>query len=581
MRTHFLVAAVFGFLATATPVPIDDLGVAGKDGLVVCSSSTACDAGASVLARGGNAVDAAVATAFALAVTHPSAGNIGGGGFMIVRTPTGKVTAFDYRERAPLRSTRTMYLGNDGQIVRELTNTGYLAPGVPGTVRGLELAHHRFGKLPWKDVVMPAVRLAEEGFTLPPGLARDLNAQVAGPMKPFPASLAAYGKPGGGEWAAGDRLVLTDLGKTLRAIADGGADVFYTGWIADRIADDMKAHSGLITKQDLAGYRARVRKPVTAQYRDFEIVSMPPPSSGGVALIEMLNILEPYRLKDKGLLTAPALHLQVEAMRRAYLDRARDLGDPDFVKVPVAELTSKRHAKRVSATIDPDKASSSIELGRDIVSTAAATTHESDETTHFSVIDRSGMAVASTYTLEGGFGSHVVVAGAGFILNNEMGDFNKKPGDTNVRGDIGTPANLIDPGKRMLSSMTPTMVTKNGKLLLITGSPGGRTIINTVFTIVFGVVEYGLTGRQAVDLPRLNHQWLPDTAQIERDGAPSEEVFTALTAMGHTIRPGTRQGDAESIWIAPDGTPYGVNDKRSADSKASSAADLTAPSTGR
>ena len=578
MRIHFLVTIALVFLTAPTSPPADDLGVAGKDGLVVCTSAPACDAGASVLARGGNAVDGAVATAFALAVTHPSAGNIGGGGFMMVRTPSGKVTAFDYRERAPLRSTRTMYLGNDGQIVRELTNTGYLAPGVPGTVRGLELAHKRFGKLPWKDVVMPAVRLAEEGFGLSAGLARDLNAQVAGAMKPFPASVAAYSKPGGGEWAAGDRLVLSDLGKTLRAIADGGADVFYKGWIADRIADDMKAHQGLITKEDLAAYRAKVRKPVTGKYRDFEIVSMPPPSSGGVALIEMLNILEPFHLKQKGLLSAPSLHLQVEAMRRAYLDRARSLGDPDFVKVPVAELTSKHHAKRVSSTINLDKASDSIELGRDIVSTSAATSSEPDETTHFSVVDRQGMAVASTYTLEGGFGSHVVVAGAGFILNNEMGDFNRKPGTTNLRGDIGTPPNLIDPGKRMLSSMTPTMVTKNGKLALVTGSPGGRTIINTVLTIVLGIVEYDLTGRQAVDLPRLNHQWLPDTAQIEREGAPPEEVFTALTAMGHTIRTGTKQGDAHSIWIAPDGTPYGVNDKRSVESKASSAADLTPPS---
>ena len=581
MRIHFLVTIALVFLTAPTPPPADDLGVAGKDGLVVCTSAPACDAGASVLARGGNAVDGAVATAFALAVTHPSAGNIGGGGFMMVRTPSGKVTAFDYRERAPLRSTRTMYLGNDGQIVRELTNTGYLAPGVPGTVRGLELAHKRFGKLPWKDVVMPAVRLAEEGFVLPASLARDLNAQVAGAMKPFPASVAAYGKPGGGEWAAGDRLVLSDLGKTLRAIADGGADVFYKGWIADRIADDMKAHQGLITREDLAAYRAKVRKPVTGKYRDFEIVSMPPPSSGGVALIEMLNILEPFHLKQKGLLSAPSLHLQVEAMRRAYLDRARSLGDPDFVKVPVAELTSKNHAKRVSSTINLDKASDSIELGRDIVSTSAATSNEPDETTHFSVVDRQGMAVASTYTLEGGFGSHVVVAGAGFILNNEMGDFNRKPGTTNLRGDIGTPPNLIDPGKRMLSSMTPTMVTKNGKLALVTGSPGGRTIINTVLTIVLGVVEYDLTSRQAVDLPRLNHQWLPDTAQIEREGAPPEEVFTALTAMGHTMRIGTRQGEAESIWVAPDGTPYGVNDKRSVESKASSAADLTPPSGGR
>jgi gamma-glutamyltranspeptidase/glutathione hydrolase len=574
MRVYPLIAGALLFSTVSAAPPIDDLGVEGRDGVVVCTSAAACDAGASVFAHDGNAVDAAVATAFALAVTHPSAGNIGGGGFMIVRTPNGRVTAFDYRERAPFRSTREMYLGTDGQIARDLTNTGYLAPGVPGTVRGLELAHKRFGKLPWKDVVMPAVLLAENGFLLPAGLARDLNAQLADEMKPFPASVAAYGKPGGGEWAEGDRIVLGDLAKSLRAIANDGSDVFYKGWIADRIADDMKAHGGLITKQDLAAYRAKIRTPVKGTYRDYGIISMPPPSSGGIALIEMLNILEPYNLKTRGLLTAPSLHLQIEAMRRAYLDRARSLGDPDFVKVPVAELTSKRHARTVSTSIDPEKASNSLELGRDIVT--AVPTQEPDETTHFSVLDRSGMAVSSTYTLEGGFGSHVVVSGAGFILNNEMGDFNKKPGDTNARGDIGTPANLIEPGKRMLSSMTPTMVTKDGKLVLITGSPGGRTIINTVFTIVFGVVEYGLTGREAVDLPRLHHQWLPDTASIERNGAPPETTLSSLTEMGHTLRQGSRQGDAESIWIAPDGTPYGINDRRVDNSKASTPGRATA-----
>lgn len=578
MRSRLLLPVIF--VAFVSPAPrSDDLGVEGKDGLVVCTSATACDAGASVLAHGGNAVDAAVATAFALAVTHPSAGNIGGGGFMIVRTRDGRTTAFDYRERAPLRSTRDMYLGSDGQIVRELTDTGYLAPGVPGTVRGLELAHKRFGTLRWKDVVMPAVLLAEQGFALPAGLARDLNTQIAGAMKPFPTSIAAYGKPGGGEWAEGDRIVLPDLGRTLRAIANEGAEVFYKGWIADRIADDMQANGGLITKQDLVSYQPKIRTPVKGKYRDFEIISMPPPSSGGVALIEMLNIIEPYRLESQGLLTAPALHFQIEAMRRAYLDRARSLGDSDFLNIPVARLTSKRHARLVSANIDPRQASSSIELGRDIVSTPVR--QEPDETTHFSVLDRHGMAVASTYTLEGGFGSHVVVKDTGFLLNNEMGDFNKKPGETNTRGDIGTPANLIAPGKRMLSSMTPTMVTRNDKLVLITGSPGGRTIINTVFTIVLGVVEYHLSGRQAVDLPRLNHQWLPDTASIERDGAPPEAVFKALTAMGHTIQPGNRQGDAESIWIAPDGTPYGVNDRRISNSKASTPTNLTVPSTER
>jgi gamma-glutamyltranspeptidase/glutathione hydrolase len=577
-RSFLLLVALVAAAPVASHTAADP-GVAGKDGLVVCSSSPACDAGASVLARGGNAVDAAVATAFALAVTHPSAGNLGGGGFMIARTPDGRVTVFDYRERAPLRSTRTMYLGTDGEIARELTNTGYLAPGVPGTVRGLELAHRRLGKLPWKEVVIPAVTLAEEGFAMSADLARDLNAQVAGPMKPFPASVAAYGKPGGEEWAAGDRLVLADLGKTLRAIATDGADVFYKGWIADRIAEDMKTNGGLITREDLAAYQPKVRTPVTGSYRGFEIITMPPPSSGGIALIEMLNILEPFELKSKGLLTAPVLHLQIEAMRRAYLDRARHLGDPDFVDVPFARLISKAHARAVASSIDPAKASSSVELGRDIVTAPAS--QEPDETTHFSVIDRNGMAVSSTYTLEGGYGSHVVVTGTGFILNNEMGDFNKKPGDTNTRGDIGTAANLIDPGKRMLSSMTPTMVARNGKLVLITGSPGGRTIINTVFTIVLGVTEYGLTGREAVDLTRMHHQWLPDSASIEQTGAPAEAVLDSLRAMGHTIRTGSRQGDAESIWIDADGTPYGVNDTRSADSKASTPVNLTAPTARR
>jgi gamma-glutamyltranspeptidase/glutathione hydrolase len=601
MRTNLLITLA---IVLAAPIPRaaqKDRGVPSRDGLVVCVSAPACDAGASVLARGGNAVDAAVATGFALAVTHPSAGNIGGGGFMIVRTASGETAAFDYREKAPLKSTRTMYLGTDGKIDRSLTAAGYLASGVPGSVRGMETAHKKFGKLPWKDVVTPAVELAEKGFELSPALARSLNSELSRSMAKFPASVAAYGKPGGGEWAAGDRLVLGDLGKTLRAIATGGADAFYKGWIADRIAEDMKANGGLITKEDLAAYQAKVRTPIRGTYRGFEIVSMPPPSSGGIALVEMLNILEPMNLKEKGLLTAPALHAQAEAMRRAYLDRARFLGDPDFTSVPVAKLISKDHARSVAATIDPAKASSSVALGRDIVTVANT---ESDETTHYSVIDRNGMAVSTTTTLEGGYGAHVVVKGAGFLLNNEMGDFNKKPGETNLTGDIGTPANLIDPGKRMLSSMTPTLVVKDGKVVLVTGSPGGRTIINTVLTVVLGVTEYGLTGREAVDLARMHHQWLPDRISLET--GVSDATIAKLRAMGHTIagdpateprvavRPSNgdtdaqderrgprRQGDAHTIWIAPDGTPYGVNDERTSDSKAAVAARLTGPGAGR
>ena len=531
------------FVAIALVAPLGpraqgDLGVPSKDGLVVCVSAPACDAGAAILASGGNAVDAAVATAFALAVTHPSAGNIGGGGFMIVRAPAGDVTSFEYREKAPLKSTKTMYLGADGKIERGLTNAGYLAPGVPGTVRGLELAHKKFGKLPWKDVVSPAVGLAD-GFTISADLARSLNREVLGPMSVFPASIAAFAKPGSGDWSAGDRLVQADLSRTLRAIANDGADVFYTGWIADRIAEDMKANGGIITKDDLARYKAKERVPVRGTYKGYDIVSMPPPSSGGVVLLEMLNIVEPLNLKAKGLLTAPALHLQIEAMRRAYLDRARYLGDPDFVDVPVARLTSKNYARTVAASINAEKASSSVELGKDIVTVEAA---ESNETTHFSVLDRNGLAVTSTYTLEGGYGSHVVVKGTGFLLNNEMGDFNRKPGETNLTGDIGTPPNLIAPRKTMLSSMTPTMVIKDGRLVLLTGSPGGRTIINTVFTIVLGVTEYGLNGRQAVDLARMHHQWLPDRVTLENK-AVSEEILATLRAMGHEVRTLSRQGD--------------------------------------
>jgi gamma-glutamyltranspeptidase / glutathione hydrolase len=576
MRKLLIVSCLVLAAAGRTPAEQAEQGVPSRNGLVVCVSAPACDAGASVFAKGGNAVDAAVATAFALAVTHPAAGNLGGGGFMMVRKPSGRATTFVYREKAPLAATPAMYVGADGRIDKSLTEAGYLAPGVPGTVRGLELAHRKFGKLPWKEVVAPSVTLAE-GFAVSANLASSLNREVRGPMARFPASVAAFGKPGGGDWVGGDRLVQADLGRTLRAIADGGADAFYKGWIADRIVEDVQRNGGLIAKKDLAAYKAKERAPIRGRYKDFEIVSMPPPSSGGVALVEMLNIIEPFDVKAKGLLTPPALHLQIEAMRRAYLDRARHLGDPDFVKVPVGRLTSKKYAKSVRSSISPEEASSSVELGKDILTAPAA---EPDETTHFSVIDRDGLAVASTYTLEGSYGSHVVVKGTGFLLNNEMGDFNRKPGETTVSGEIGTRANLIEPGKTMLSSMTPTMVTKDGKLILVTGSPGGRTIINTVFTIVLGIVEYGLTGREAVDLPRLHHQWLPDRVLIEQRGA-AEPRLAALAAMGHVVSTQERQGDAHSIWVAPDGTPYGVEDRRTPDSKASVPQGLTAATAGR
>jgi gamma-glutamyltranspeptidase / glutathione hydrolase len=537
--------------------------VTSRDGMVITTSAPASDVGASILKKGGNAVDAAVATAFALAVTHPSAGNIGGGGFMVIRLADGSSTTVDYRERAPFGSTQTMYLDSTGRIARQLTATGYLAPGVPGTVRGLALAHSKYGKLAWKDDVMPAVELAEKGFVLSPALARSLNREVAGPMAKYPASVAAYGKPRGGEWVAGDTIVLRDLGRTLRAIATKGPNAFYTGWIADSVAASMSRNGGLISKRDLAAYQAKMRTPLHGTYRGYDLITMPPPSSGGVAMLEMLNILERFDLAKLGDMSPAALHVEIEAMRRGYLDRARYLGDPDFVKMPVARLTSKSYAKSLAGSIDPTHASSSVELGHDIVTQVAST--EEDETTQFSIVDRAGNAVSNTFTLEGGFGSHVVVDGAGFILNNEMGDFNKKPGETNLIGDIGTPANLIAPGKRMLSSMSPTIVTKNGKLFMVTGSPGGRTIINTVMEIVLGVIDFGLDARQAVDAPRFHHQWLPDTVAFERNAIP-DSVAAQLRAMGHAVKVGGLQGDGHTI-VVRDGVAAGANDHRSPDSK--------------
>ena len=536
-------------------------------GMVVSVNGIASDVGAATLAKGGNAVDAAVATAFALAVVHPSAGNIGGGGFMIIRQASGTAVTIDYREKAPITSTKTMYLDSAGNIVHTRTSTGYLAPGVPGTVRGLALAHQKFGKLPWKDVVAPAVNLAETGFVLSEALARSLNGELSRAMTPYPQSIKAYGK-GGGTWKGGDTIVLADLGRTLRAIQTKGPNAFYTGWIADSIVATMTAGGGLISKKDLSNYTAIQRAPVTGTYRGYRIISMPPPSSGGVAIVEMLHMLEPYDLAKMGRQSSAAQHLIIEVQRRAYLDRARYLGDPDFSSVPVATLTSKAHARRVALTIDPQKASSSIELGKDIV--IGSQPYESDETTHFSVVDKSGMAVANTFTLEGGYGSHVVVSGAGFILNNEMGDFNKKPGITDTTGTIGTAPNQIAPGKRMLSSMSPVIVTKGGKLFLVTGSPGGRTIINTVLGVLLNTIDFGMNVREAVDASREDSEWLPDVASYERNALP-DSVVKRLEGMGHRIRIANgEQGDAHSImYDAKTRVAYGANDRRSPDSKVS------------
>ena len=577
MRKALPYLVVLGLLALA-PTTVStqiDLGVPSKTGIVVSASDLAADAGASVLAKGGNAVDAAVATAFAMAVTSPSNGNIGGGGFMVIRLPTGTATTFDYREMAPGKSTPTMYLNKAGEIDMSLTQQGYLAPGVPGTVRGMAAAHKKFGKLAWKDVVTPAVTLASKGFKLSKSLANGLNSEVLGTergpgrMAAFPASVAAYGKPGGGEWKEGDTIVLGDLGKTLTAIATDGPDAFYKGWIADRIAEDMAAHGGLITKDDLANYAAKERAPIKGTFYGYDIIGMPPPSSGGIALVEMLNMLEAMNLQKETRQSVRGIHLVIEAQRRAYLDRARFIGDTDFVQVPIDTLISKAHAKELIATVTPNKASSSAELGKDILSAGKMPAEEPMETTHFSVVDKDGMAVTNTFTLEGGYGSHVVIKGTGMILNNEMGDFNKKPGTTTATGTIGTPANVIAPGKRMLSSMTPVIIAKDGKLVMVTGSPGGRTIINTVLHVVLGVTAWGLNGREAVDSPRWDHEWMPDRVTFEAN-ALSDAAMAQLKTMGYDVVQRGEQGSAQSIWMHPQtGTAFGIADHRSPDAKAS------------
>jgi gamma-glutamyltranspeptidase/glutathione hydrolase len=432
---------------------------------------------------------------------------------------------------------------------------GHRVVGVPGTVRGLALAHQRFGKLPWKDLVLPAVRLAEDGFAIDAALARSLN-KIVGEAKDFAELRRVFGKEGGkAKWQAGDKLVQPELARTLRRIAEQGPDAFYTGAIAEQIVAEMQAGGGLTTKEDLAAYRAVERAPVHGTYRGYDVYGPPPPSSGGVCLVEMLNILENFDLRKQGRWSPETLHVMIEAMRRAFCDRARYLGDPAFVKIP-AHLTSKEYGRKLAQQIDLKKATRSEDLAQDIPLAA-----EGDSTTHFSVIDRDGLAVANTYTLEHSYGSRVVVKGAGFLLNNEMMDFNWRPGHTDRKGVIGTEPNLIAPGKRMLSSQTPAVVAKDGKVLLVTGSPGSRTILNTVLCVLVNVLDFDMDIQAAVDAPRLHHQWFPDRASLERIGEFSEAV-RQLRAMGHRVV-GARQGDAHSIRVDPQTGRYqGAADRR-------------------
>ncbi|MBA4067697.1 MAG: gamma-glutamyltransferase [Isosphaera sp.] len=523
--------------------------VESKGGVVVCVSPPAADIGLAALKRGGNAVDAAVSVGFAMAVTWPEAGNVGGGGFMMVAPPGKEVRCIEYRETAPLAAKVDLFA--DGTV----TPLDHRAAGVPGTVRGLAHAHKTYGTLPWKDVVLPAVKLAEDGFAVNAVLAAGLNRVLADPKTTNAEFKRVYGKPDGTRWAAGDVLVLKDLGRTLRLVAEKGPDAFYTGELADLVEKEMTAGGGLITAKDLAAYRANDRKPVHTTYRGYDVYGPPPPSSGGTALAEMLNVLENFDLKAAGRWSPGANHLVVEAMKRAYADRARHLGDPAFTTVP-DHLVTKEYAKKLAGGIDPKKATPAATLAPEI-----ALDKESDSTTHFSVVDKDGMAVSNTYTLENSYGNRVVVRGAGYILNNEMTDFNPRPGFTSTTGLIGTKPNRIAPFKRPLSSMTPTIVLKDGNPFLVTGSPGGRTIINTVLCVVVNVVDFKMSVEDAVSAPRMHHQWLPDVIRFE--GVKEHpELVKRLKAIGHEVTE-ARQGDAHTIWVDPKtGVRVGAADKR-------------------
>jgi gamma-glutamyltranspeptidase/glutathione hydrolase len=527
--------------------------------MVVSSNTIASTVGAEVLRSGGNAVDAAIATGFALAVVHPSAGNIGGGGFMVIRFPDGRATALDFREKAPLAAHPEMFLDENGEYSREIHHNSHMAVGVPGTVAGFALAHEKYGATDWTRLVDPAVTLAAQGFELSEALASAFGYAVRS-MERYPASLAKFTK-NGEPYAPGDLWVQPELAETLERIRDQGRDGFYRGETASLIAQEMERGGGMITEEDLALYEAKERTPIQGTYRGYDIISMPPPSSGGTALVEMLNVLEGYDLASLGHNSAEHIHLMAEAMRRAFRDRARYMADTDFADPPLDRLTSKDYADGLRAGIDPDHAS--VSDPSEIVGAP-----ESLETTHFSVVDADGMAVAVTYTLEAGYGSKIVVPGGGFLLNNEMGDFNAGPGLTDENGLIGTEPNLARPQQRMLSSMTPTILAKDGALVAVIGSPGGRTIINTVLQLALNVMEFDMGIQDAVDAKRIHHQWLPDVLRMEEDGM-SPEVQAALERMGYTVQVRGTQGSAQSIMIDPaTGVRVGAPDLRGEDAGA-------------
>ncbi|MGY3390515.1 gamma-glutamyltranspeptidase/glutathione hydrolase [Bradyrhizobium sp. USDA 3311] len=513
----------FGAVRAASVAP-----VAAQNGMVVSAQHLATQVGVDVLRRGGNAVDAAVAVGYALAVVYPAAGNLGGGGFMTIQLADGRKTFLDFRETAPKGATANMYLDKDGNVIKGLSTKGHLAVGVPGSVSGMEYAREKYGTMKRADLLAPAIQLAEQGFALDQGDI-DLLRTATADFRDDPATAAIFlnkGQP----FQVGERLMQPELAKTLREISSKGTDGFYKGWVGSAIVASSEAGKGLLTQDDLDGYKTRELAPVECDYRGYHVISAPPPSSGGVVICEILNILEGYPLKELGYHSAQAVHVQIEAMRHAYVDRNSYLGDPDFVKNPLDRLLDKNYATRIRDVIDPNKAGISKEIKPGVAP------HEGSNTTHYSIADKDGNAVSVTYTLNDWFGAKVTAAKTGVLLNDEMDDFTAKVGVPNLYGLVQGEANAIAPGKRPLSSMSPTIVTKDGKTVMVVGTPGGSRIITAVLQTMINAIDYGMNAQEAVDMPRIHQQWLPDLTNVE-DYALSPDTRKILEVMGHKFGP--------------------------------------------
>jgi gamma-glutamyltranspeptidase/glutathione hydrolase len=566
MRRHALARACGALLALAAPAGAQETTIlSGMDlhhpvvarrHMVAAQEALAAEVGRDVLRAGGNAVDAAVAVGFALAVTLPRAGNLGGGGFMLAhRAATAETFALDYRETAPAGASRDMFLGPDGEPDPILSRHHGKAVGVPGTVAGLAMALERWGTIPLAQALAPAIRLAEEGFTVTPALADSLKA-LESRLKRWPATAAVFFKPDGAPHEAGDTLRQPDLAATLRRIAEQGPAGFYRGETAARIAAAVRETGGPMTEADLAAYEAKPRDPVRGRYRGHEVLSMPPPSSGGAHLVQILNILEGFPLGWTGPNAAETIHLMAEAMKRAYADRSQWLGDSDFVDVPLAGLTSPAYAATQRALIDRRRAASAASIRP-----GDPAGFESDQTTHYSVVDADGNAVSNTYTINFSYGSGMVAEGTGVLLNNEMDDFSAKPGASNAYGLVGGDANAVEPGKRPLSSMSPTIVLKDGRPFLVTGSPGGPRIITTTLQIILNAIDHGMNIAEATAAPRIHHQWSPDVLRVEEGISP--DTLALLRARGHDVRTMEAMGSTQSIMIDPaTGLRLGASDPR-------------------